>query len=175
MCGTVEVGFKAHLHPRRQHCTDEAQKAETVSALVTFSFVIGRFARMPSFQYPCSLVAQFSEVYKNAGASDVLPLVIGSLDADKVRAVQFLRAGRVRVTFQDSQILEDGLDLGDVSVHLFPADERLRTVYIRGLPVEIDEEVVSSFLAEFGEVLSVDYCFLDHYPTVRNGNRVAKV
>ena len=155
--------------------TDEA---ETVSALVTLSFVICRLARMPSFQYPCSFVAQFSEeVYKNAGASDVLPLVMGSLGADKVRAVQFLRAGRVRVTFQDSQtcsqILEDGLDLGDVSVQLFPADERLSTVYIRDLPVEIDDKVVSSFLADFGEVLSVDYCFFD--PTVRNGNRVAKV
>ena len=74
-----------------------------------------------------------------------------------------------------SQILEDGLDLGDVSVQLFPADERLRNVYIRDLPVEIDDVVVSSFLADFGEVLSVDYCFFDHYPTVRNGNRVAKV
>ena len=123
---------------------------------------------MPSFQYPCSLVAQFSEeVDKNAGASDVLSLVMGSLDADEVRAVQFLRAGRVRVTFQDSQVLEDDLDLGDVSVQLFPADERLRTVYIRDLPVEIDDEVVSSFLADFGEVLSVDYCFflpLSHRP-----------
>ena len=121
-------------------------------------------------------MAQFSEeVYKNAGASDVLPLVMGSLDA----AMQFLRAGKVRVTFQDSQtcsqILEDGLDLGDVSVQLFPADERLRTVYIRDLPVEIDDDVVSSFLADFGEVLPVDYCFFDHYPTVRNGNRLAKV
>ena len=174
------MAFKASPSSQHQHCTDEAQKAETVSALVTFSFVICRFARMPSFQYPCSLVAQFSEeVYKNAGASDVLPLVMGSLDADKVRAVQFLRAGRVRVTFQDSQtcsqILEDGLDLGDVSVQLFPADERLRTVYIRDLPVEIEHEVVSNFLAEFGEVLSVGYCFFDHYPTIRNGNRVAKV
>ena len=124
---------------------------------------------MPSFQYPCSLVAQFSEeVYKNACASDVLPLVMGSLDADKVRAVQFLRSGKVRVTLQGSQtcsqILEDGLGLGDVSVHLFPADERLRTVYIRDLPVEIDDDVVSSFLADFGEVLSVDYCFSTTIP-----------
>ena len=125
-------------------------------------------------------MAPFSEeVYKNTGASDVLPLVMGSLDADKVHAVQFLKAGRVQLTIQDSQtcsqILEDGLDLGDVSVQLFRGDKRLRTVYIRDLLVEIDDEVVSSFLADFGEVLSVDYCFFDHYPTVRNGNRVAKV
>ena len=68
-------------------------------------------------------MAQFSdEIYENAGASAVLPLVMGSFDADEVRAVQFLRAGRIRVTFQDSQtcfqILEDGLHLSDMSVQL---------------------------------------------------------
>ena len=135
---------------------------------------------MPSYQCPRSLVAQFpEEVYKNAGASDVLPLVMKSLDADKVLAVQFLRAGRVRLTFQDpetcAQVLKEGLDLGDVSVQLLPADDRLCTVHLRYLPVEIGEEVVSSFLTEFGEVLSVSHCFFDDYPTVRNGNRVAKI
>ena len=102
-----------------------------------------------------------------------------NLDADKVLAVQFLRAGRVRLTFQDpetcAQVLKVGLDLGDFSVDLFPADDRLRTVHLRDLPVEVEEEVVLSFLAGFGEVLSVSHCFLDDYPNVRNGNRVAKV
>ena len=135
---------------------------------------------MPSYQYPRSLLAQFPEdVYRNAGASDVLPLVMKDLDADKVLAVQFLRAGRVRLTFQDpetcAQVLKEGLDLGEFSVDLFPADDRLRTVHLRDLPVEIEEEVVLSFLAGFGEVLSVNHCFFDDYPSVRNGNRVAKV
>ena len=125
-------------------------------------------------------MAQFPEdVYKNAVASVVLPPVMKSLDADKVLAVQFLRAGRVRLNFQDSQtcsqVLKEGLDLGEYSVQLLAADNRLRTVHLRDLPVEIDEEVVSSFLAEFGEVLSVSHCFFDDYPTVCNGNRVAKI
>ena len=30
MRGTLEVALKANLHPRHQHCTDEAQKAETI-------------------------------------------------------------------------------------------------------------------------------------------------
>ena len=125
-------------------------------------------------------MAQFPEdVYRNAGASDVLPLVMKNLDADKVLAVQFLRAGRVRLTFQDSetcsQVLKDGLDFGDFSVDLLPADDRLRTVHVRDLPVEIEEEAVLSFLSGYGEVLSVSHCFFDEYPNVRNGNRVAKV
>ena len=34
MLVTLEVGLEAYLHPRQQHCTDEAQKAETVLSAV---------------------------------------------------------------------------------------------------------------------------------------------
>ena len=64
---------------------------------------------------------------------------------------------------------------GTLEVDLFPADDRLRTVHLRDLPVEIEEEVVLSFLAGFGEVFSVNHRFFDDYPGVQNGNRVAKV
>ena len=39
MRGTLEVGLKAHLHPRHQHCTDEAQKAETVLSDVIYIYI----------------------------------------------------------------------------------------------------------------------------------------
>ena len=35
MRGTLEVGLKAYLHARHQHCNDEAQKAETVLSAVS--------------------------------------------------------------------------------------------------------------------------------------------
>ena len=63
----------------------------------------------------------------------------------------------------------------DFFVDLLPTDDRLRTVHLRDLPVEIEEEVLSSFLAGFGEVLSISNCFFDDYPSVRNGNRVARM
>lgn len=115
------MGLKAYLHHSYQHCT-EAQKAFWLTCgPVTFSFVLFSRAKIPSYQYPRSLVAQLPEdVYKNAGTSDVLLLVMKSLETHKVQAVHFLRAGRVRLTFQDSdtcsQVLKEGLDLGDVSV-----------------------------------------------------------
>ena len=34
MRGTLEVPLKDNLNPRHQHCTDEAQKAETVLSVV---------------------------------------------------------------------------------------------------------------------------------------------
>ena len=125
-------------------------------------------------------MAQFSEeMYKNAGAAEVLPLVMGSVDPDKVLAVQFLRAGKVRLTLDDpvtySSILKNGLDLGDVTVQLCPADERMRSVHLRDLPVEVDHESVSSFFSAYGEVLYIDHCFFEEYPSVRNCNRIIKI
>ena len=40
MPGTLEVGLKAYLHPRHQHCTDEAQKAETGVYIYVYIFFL---------------------------------------------------------------------------------------------------------------------------------------
>ena len=45
MHGTLEVGLKAYLHPRHQHCTDEAQKAETVPYAVSTIIVCVKAAK----------------------------------------------------------------------------------------------------------------------------------
>ena len=91
------------------------------------------------------------DVYKNAGASEIVPHLIKSLDADKILAVQFLRAGKVRLTFDDPQVcsavLRNGLELEGLSFQLMPADDRLRYVYLRDLPVKVDNDVVSSFFS----------------------------
>ena len=135
---------------------------------------------MPTFQYPRSLVVQFQEdVYKNVGASEILPHLMKCLDADKILAVPFLRAGKVLLTFEDpevcSAVLRNGLELEGLSVQLMPADDRLRCVYLRDLPVEVDNDVVSSFLSRYGEVLSVDHCYFDDFPSLCNGNRLVKI
>ena len=92
-------------------------------------------ARIPTFQYPRSLVVQFQEdVYKNVGASEILPHLMICLDADKIVAVKFLRAGKVRLIFDDpevcSAVLRNGLELEGLSVQLMPTNERLRCVYL---------------------------------------------
>ena len=135
---------------------------------------------MPTFQSPRSLVVQFQEdVYKNVGASEILPHLMKCLDADKILAAQLLRAGKVRLTFEDpevcSAVLRNGLELEGLSVQLMPADDRLRCVHLRDLPVEVDNDVVSSFLSRYGEVLSVDHCYFDDFPSLRNGNRLVKI
>ena len=34
--GTLEVALNAYLHPRHEHCTDEAEKTETVLSAVIY-------------------------------------------------------------------------------------------------------------------------------------------
>ena len=171
--------FKAYLYPSYQHCTDKAYKDETVTISdVLFAFL--EPVKILTYQYPCSVVAQFTEdIYKNLGASDVLPLVMKFLDAEKILGVQFPRAGRVRLTFDDpetcSTVLKDGLDLGDITVQLFPADDRVRLVHLRDLSVEVDHDNVSTFFSAYGEVLSVDHCYFEKYPSMRNGNRLSLI
>ena len=58
----------------------------------------------------------------------------------------------MRLTFEDpevcSAVLRNGLELEGLSVQLMPADDRLRCVYLRDLPVEVDNDVVSSYSSQ---------------------------
>ena len=40
ICGKLEVPFKASPSSQHQHCTDEAQKAETVLSAVIYIYII---------------------------------------------------------------------------------------------------------------------------------------
>ena len=116
--------------------------------MLTFLSAVFQFAKIPVFQHPRSLIPCFPEdVYLNSGSSTVIPQLLERLDADKVLAVQFLRSGRVRLTFNDSgtcdDALEKGLEFDGAPLRLLPADRRLRTVFLRDLPIEISDAVGS--------------------------------
>ena len=127
---------------------------------------------MSRFEYPSRLIAQFPEdVHRNVGTTAVLPYLTEGLDIDKVRAIQFLRSGRVRLTFADHETCEDvfqsGIEYDGLPFHLVPADSRFRTVYLRDLPVEVDDQTVLSFFSDYGEVLSIKYDCFDDFPTIQ--------
>ena len=54
--------FKLNLHPRHQHCTDEAQKAETVLSAVSYIYIYISLNNL-QFNFQISFVHQgFSNV-----------------------------------------------------------------------------------------------------------------
>ena len=92
------------------------------------------------------------------------------LDTGKVLAVQLLRVGRVRLTFQDPEACNDvlltGIDLDGLAVRLTGVNNRPRSAYVRDLPAEVDNDFASSFFSEYGEVLSLEHDYFDDFPTI---------
>ena len=107
-----------------------------------------RTIRMPTFQYPRSF-PRFPTV---------LPQLLECLEADKLVPVQFLRGGRVRLTFRDPEVCEEvvrgGLDFDGLPIFARRQLTIDSVMWLRDLLVVIANETVSSFFSDYGLVKS---------------------
>ena len=115
--------------------------------------------------FPKNVVLHFpAEVYKTQGVTEVAPQLLGALDAHRIAAVQFPRNGRVRVTAKTSEYRDELLEVstflyGDVPIPVTAADQHIRPVFVRDLPVELSNDDVKC------------QCFLRDFPSIANGTR----
>ena len=128
----------------------------------------------------CTLAVQFPDnVYRSAGVSVVLPELLKCVDVPKVRCVQFIRNGLVRVTFDDTVSCEAALSSGvvfrGVRLPVAPVSLRSRLVYVRDLPAEVPESLVQVALSSYGTVHSVSAMEHTGYPGLLNGTRLVKI
>ena len=124
----------------------------------TFSFV---FAVMP---FARSVVLHFpAEIHGTQGVSEVAPQLLQALEVEKISAVQFLKNGKVRVTCKTAEYR------GDVHIPVTAANQPIRSVFVRDLPLEVPNCDVKSAFESFGVVLSVHQCFFRDFPSVANG------
>ena len=131
-------------------------------------------------QCPCTLVVQFpAEVYRSTGESVVLPELLKSVDVPKVRCVQFIRNGLVRVTFTDAvscdAALSSGVAFRGDRLPVSPVSARSRLVYLRDLPAEVPVPFVKAALSSYGTVHDVTAMEHSGYPGLLNGTRLVKV
>lgn len=131
-------------------------------------------------QCPCTLVVQFpAEVYRSSGESVVLPELLKSVDVPKVRCVQFIRNGLVRVTFTDvascDAALSSGVAFRGDRLPVSPVSARSRLVYLRDLPAEVPAPFVKAALSPYGTVHDVTAMEHSGYPGLLNGTRLVKV
>ena len=131
-------------------------------------------------QCPCTLVVQFpAEVYRSTGESVVLPELLKSVDVSKVRCVQFIRNGLVRVTFTDAASCDAALSSGVAfrgdRLPVSPVSARSRLVYLRDLPAEVPVPFVKAALSSYGTVHDVTAMEHSGYPGLLNGTRLVKV
>ena len=147
------------------------------------SFLGTRFfflAMSVAAQCPCTLVLQFpAEVYRSSGESVVLPELLKSVDVPKVRCVQFVRNGLVRVTYNDATTCEAAMSSGIIfrGQHLpvSSVSARSRLVYVRDLPAEVPNSFVKSALCSYGTVHEVSAMEHLGYPGLLNGTRLVKI
>ena len=131
-------------------------------------------------QCPCTLVVQFpAEVYRSTGESVVLPELLKSVDVSKVRCVQFIRNGLVRVTFTDAASCDAAMSSGVAfrgdRLPVSPVSARSRLVYLRDLPAEVPVPFVKAALSSYGTVHDVTAMEHSGYPGLLNGTRLVKV
>ena len=174
------MALKASPSSQHQHCTDEAQKAETVRAsdvLVALFFQI----EMPmEDEFPKSVVLHFPpSVYQRTGAKAMLPKLLQILNAEDLRCVQFLRGGKVRVSFREQadrdHFLSEGMRLDDEDIPVTRDAKKVTVLYVRDLPYEVASDDLVDFLSTFGEVLTVERSVAADTPNLCNGNRVLKM
>ncbi|XP_067048584.1 uncharacterized protein [Acropora muricata] len=87
-----------------------------------------------------------------------------------------LKSGRVRVTCKTAEYRDDLLEgstflFGDVPIPVTAADQSVRFVFVRDLPLEVPDDDVKSVFERFGVVHSISPCFFRDFPSVSNGTR----
>ena len=116
---------------------------------------------VPYDAFPKSVVLHFPpNVYQNTGATQMLPLLLQILKPDELRCVQFLRGGKVRVSFKDRAVrdhhLSEGIRFAGHDIPVTRHAEKVTTVYLRDLPYEVAGDDVFDFFGAYGEVLTVE-------------------
>ena len=72
-------------------------------------------------EYPKSVVLHFSpSVYQKIGAAEMIPKLLEIFNVEDLRCLQFLRNGKIRVSFREKEVrdhyLVEGMRFGGVSV-----------------------------------------------------------
>ena len=99
------------------------------------------------------------------------------LDTDKVKALQFLKNGRVRATlkttaYRDKLLRGSSLLYGDVAVPVTAAYAIFCPVYALDLPFEVANADVVSVFQALGLLKSICRCFFRDFPSVAYGTHV---
>jgi len=136
---------------------------------------------MPSQDdFPMSVVLHFPpSVYQKFGAGEMTPKLLEILSVEDLRCVQFLRSGKVRVSFREKDMrdhyLVEGMRFGDLDIPVTKDGEKVTVLHIRDLPYEVSSDDLVQFFSNYGEVLTVERSVAANFPALCNGNRILKL
>ena len=152
------MAFKASPSSQHQHCTDKAQKAETVLSCGPVTFSLSFFADRDADG------RRISQAYGTPFPIKCLSENQSRRDHTKV----------VSKPFRD-HLLSEGMCLDGMEIPVTKDAEEVTVLYVRDLPYEVSDDDVIDFFSTFGEVLTVERSVVAATPTLFNGNRVLKM
>ena len=136
---------------------------------------------MPSEDdFPKSVILHFPpSVYQKHGAAEMIPKLLEILCVEDLRCIQFLRNGKVRVSFREKDkrdhYLVEGLRFGDLDIPVTKDGQKVTVLHIRDLPYEVASDDLVEFFSNYGEVLTVERSVAANFPALCNGNRILKL
>ena len=101
-------------------------------------------------EFPKSVVLHFPpSVYQRIGAAEMLPKLLEILQIEDLRCVQFLRNGRVRVSFHEKEtrahFLSEGMRFEDEDIPVTKDGQKVTVLFIRDLPYEVASDDLIDF------------------------------
>ena len=148
--------------------------------LVTFSLSFFQKEMPTQDEYPKSVVLHFPpSVYQKIGAAEMVPKLLEIFNVEDLRCLQFLRNGKVHVSFREKEVrdryLVEGMRFGDHDIPVTKDGQKVSVLYIRDLPYEVSSDELVDFFSNYGEVLTVERSVAESFPNLCNGNRVLKM
>ena len=131
-------------------------------------------------EFPKSVVLLFPpSVYQRIGAAEMLPKLLEILQVEDLRCVQFLRNGRVRVSFHEKEtrdhFLSEGMLFEDEDIPVTKDGQKVTVLLIWDLPYEVASDDIIDFFSSYGEILTVERSVAASFLNLCNGNRILKL
>ena len=120
---------------------------------------------------PKSVVLHFPpSVHQKFGAVEMIPKLLEIFNVEDLRCLQFLRYGKVRVSFREKDVrnhyLVEGMRFGDHDIPVTKDGQKVSVLYFRDLPYEVSSDELVDFFSNYGEVLTVERSVAENFPNL---------
>ena len=122
-------------------------------------------------------VIHASEMMANYEKARVIALLRGSIDFERLSAIQFCPRGLIRITFKNASDKEDFARMGSLALDghdlsVTSSDKPPSLVYVHYFPAEGDDALICDELSKYGEIVSIKHQSFSGFPGLLTGSRI---
>ena len=122
-------------------------------------------------------VIHASEMMANYEKARVIALLRGSIDFERLSAIQFCPRGLIRITFKNASDKEDFARMGSLALDghdlsVTSSDKPPSLVYVHYFPAEGNDALICDELSKYGEIVSIKHQSFSGIPGLLTGSRI---